>query len=342
MLLLKFEQDAIYQFKKAVMDLNRFLEPAFEGLSKKQIQHQLSELLGIAPMTVYNKISGRSEFSVREFLTIASHYQLSVDKFLAYERNQNNRITFEVKGMANHVKGLQNFLENVFELACRVKGKEDGLATHICTQPHIFLLAEFPALIYFKMYLYNMLKWKKDELSDYDPTFIQRDNRINKLLKNIVTAYQSIETIEVLNSNYLSSICAQIDYLYSSKVINQRQVKNILYELRQMVNLLVQRIESGKFELSKPTPVRHYINNFTNLSNMVLVEFNQPAFFAVQLDAPDVISSSDPFFLRHIKGWMTRTMDFSHSITGSGGLLRTGFINTLYGQVERLEENLLR
>lgn len=75
---------------------------------------------------------------------------------------------------------------------------------------------------------------------------------------------------------------------------------------------------------------------------MVLVEFDQPAFFAVQLDAPDVISSFDPFFLQHIKGWMIRTMDFSHSITGSGCLARTGFLNTLYGQVERLEDSLLR
>ena len=323
------------------MNLNRLFESAFEGQSKKQIQHQLSELLGIAPMTVYNKISGRSEFSVKEFLTIASHYKLSVDQFLAENQKENNRITFEVKGMGDQIKDLQNFLESVFDLACKAKGKDNGLATHICTQPHIFLLAEYPSLIYFKMYMYNLLKWNKDDMIQYDPTFVIRDERTNKLLKNIVSAYQSINTVEILNDNYLSSTCAQIDYLYSSKVINQKQLKNILYELRKMIDLLSQRIETGKFENEKDVSVKHYINKFTNLSNMVLVEFEQPAFFAVQLDAPDVISSFDPHFLKHMKSWMSRTMDFSHCITGSSCLVRNGFINKLTDQVDTLEGQLL-
>lgn len=328
--------------KETILDL---LKSHFPNASLKEMQLTISKILNLSQATVYNKLVGRNDFSVVEFLEISKELGISIDSFLANQKMSNEKpITFYSDGLNEKPESFLEYFIKVFENVKKTdpfSGKTK--ATFICLQPHVFHMMRYPYLLYLKMYTYNLINWKMDLKSTYDPVSFMNDPKIQKATKALYDAYQSIPVTEMYGHNFVHPICSQLDYLVKSRIIRDkellRQIKFDLYGFLEDLEKTASRGSRVNAE-GKETPVEMYINKFIHISNIILIETGEGGLFTIQSDVPDVLKTFDEGYIKHFKEWLDSNKEYALNISKTGGLERNDFFDRNRQHVEMVMANL--
>ncbi len=312
----------------------------FPGSSMRTIQREIADLLRISPATVYNKINGRSNFSVDELFAIAKQYQLDINYLIHGESPVN--ITFNSDGFKATPEHYIDYINRLYDNVIMVKALSNKQAIYICNQPHLFYLLRYPYLFYLKLYSYNLINWKREQLYDFDPEPFVSSSEIYKKLNAMAEIYLSIPSIDLLSTEFISPICNQISYLVKKGVVTDKfYLKKIVSELNQFILKLEDTAILGRDrsqEMGLTIDRSMYVTDFINISNMILIEGNEGSLFTLQCDVPDVALTKHRSFISHMKKWIHQTIEYSTLISVSGGLDRKNYFDYLKNKVDQLND----
>jgi len=307
----------------------------FGDVPTKVIQDELSKLLKVSPATVYNKLSGRNDFSNEEFLLIAGTYNISVDNIIF--RNNRDCYHFFTDSRNTKPRDFEEYLLILMQNVNQAGADKDSSIYFICLQPHIFHLMKYPYLLYTKLYTFNLINWKNQQMMQFDPgKFIQSEN-YRHLTQRLYQAYACLPATEILNQHFIHPLCSQIEYLIDSQIIaSQEDIHSIRKELYLLTDELEQTAARGGREVSKHgfTPIDMFVNKFIHISNIVLVQSASKSFFTLQCEVPDVLKTTDFVFISHFTEWLEKNQEYAVPISKTGGLERKRFFNGMRRQID--------
>ena len=317
-------------FKKEV--ILQFLKNKLQNKSMKEFQNIVSKKLGITPATAYNKLSGRNDFTLHEFLILAKEFNFSVDTLLKYSDNVNNApLEFFSDGLEPRPHSFLEYFEKVMDnvtQANHASGKSK--ATFVCLQPHVFHLMKYPFLLYLKLYTYNLINWQISSVGKYDPMSFIQDKLTQDLIRKLYHAYQGIPVTEIVGHNFIHPLCSQLEYLVKSRIIKDpdhlKQIKVDMYNfLSDLEDIATKGIKIDS--LNREVPVEIYINKFIHVSNIILIEHGNGGLLTIQCDVPDVLKTYDSKYISHFKDWLENNLQYAINISKSGGLERREFFD---------------
>ncbi len=307
----------------------------FGDVPTKVIQEELSKLINVSPATVYNKLSGRNDFSIEEYLIIASRYNISVDNIIF--RNNKDCYHFYTDSKRSKPRDYEEYLLTVMQNVDQAGAEKDSSIYFICLQPHIFHLMKYPYLLYTKLYTFNLINWKNPQLMKFEPDkFLQSEN-FKQLIRKIYQAYAILPATEILNQHFIHPLCSQIEYLIDSQIIStQDDIHAIKKELYMLTDELEQTAAKGGREVAQYglIPIEMFVNKFIHISNIVLVQSSNKAFFTLQCEVPDVLKTNDFVFISHFTDWLEKNQEYAVPISKTGGLERKRFFNKLHRQID--------
>lgn len=328
--------------KETILDL---IKNQFGNTSVKQMQLTISKILNLSQATVYNKLVGRNDFSVVEFLEISKELGISIDSFLANQKMSKEKpLMFFSDGLEKNPDSFFEYFVKVFENVEKANPfSAKTKATFICLQPHVFHMMRYPYLLYLKMFTYNLINWKMPSMSAYDPLSFMNDEKTQKLIKKLYNAYQSIPLTEMVGHNFVHPICSQLDYLVKSRIIKDKeQLRQIKFDLHGLLDDLEKTASRG-FRVNAEgdeTPVEMYINKFIHVSNIILIESDEGGFFTIQSDVPDVLKTYDSGYIKHFKQWLDSNKEYTLNISKTGGLERNDFFDRNKQHIDMVMTNL--
>lgn len=323
----------------------QLIKEHFKDEPIKKIQLEIGRILNVKPSTAYNKIMGRNEFSISEFLMLVKEFNISVDGIISESiPNKNKPLFFYADGLEEKPGSYLEYFQKVMENVQNANAKDGQTkATFVCLQPHVFHLLPYPFLLYLKLYTYNLINWRIEGLEKYDPIGFIKDEHTQQLIKNLSQAYQSIPVSEMVGHNFIHPICSQLEYLVKTKIIRDpdhlKQIKTDMYlflkDLEETASKGIRVNAKGK-EIT----VDMYINKFIHVSNIILIESSQGGLLTMQCDVPDVVKTYDPVFISHFKQWLDSNQEFAINISRAGGLERKEFFERNVKHVDMVMEYL--
>ena len=308
----------------------KYIRKQFNDIPLKDIQDEIAKILQVSPATAYNKIAGRNDFTLGEFIQLSIHKNFSVDKMIhAASSNKNAPLEFIADGLEARPASFLAYFEKVMQNVLNAKpSSAKTKATFVCLQPHVFHLMKYPYLLYLKLYTYNLINWQIKSIKNYDPTGFLHDAKTQSLIKKLHNAYQSIPIVEMVGHNFIHPFCSQLEYLIKTRIIKDpdhlKQIKADMYAfLSDMEEAAAKGIKiNGKGE---EMPVEVYINKFIHVSNIILIESEEGDFLTIQCDVPDVLTTYNTHYIDHFKKWMESNRVYAIKISKSGGLERKEF-----------------
>lgn len=322
-----------------------YIKSHFKDTPQKELFYEIGKILNLHYHTVYNKMNGRNDFSLVEFLLLAQALNFSVDNFIAEKNtNKNLPVFFYADGMQQKPKSILEYFENVLENVAKAKySSESTKATFVCLQPHVFHLMKYPFLLYLKLYTYNLINWRMESLESYDPIPFIKDYETQTLIKKLSQVYQSIPVSEMMGHNFMYPLYSQLEYMVRTGIIKDpdhlKQIKldmfTFLEELEEIASKGMKTNSEGK-----ETPVEIYINKFIHVSNIILIETENSSLLTIQCDVPDVVKTYDPLFIEHFKHWLDSNKDLAIIISKTGGVERKDFFDRNKNHIGMVMEDL--
>lgn len=323
----------------------QLIKDHFKDAPLKEVQLELGRILNVKPSTAYNKVMGRNEFSISEFLLLVKEFKVSVDALISKSSKDTIKpLYFYADGLEDNIQSYFEYFRKVMNNVVKARpGDSQTKATFVCLQPHVFHLMPYPNLLYLKLYTYNLINWRIKGLEKYDPVSFVKDDETQKLIKKLYFAYQSIHVSEMVGHNFIHPLCSQLEYLVKTKIIRDpdhlRQIKHEIYTLLRELEETAGKGMRVNAE-GKETTVDMYINKFIHVSNIILIESEQGGLLTIQCDVPDVVKTYDPVFIKHFKQWLDSNQEYAINISRSGGLERKEFFERNIKHVDMVMEYL--
>src|SRR5882724_3330242 len=235
---------------------------------------EIAQLLNISSDSACRRMKGEKIISLDELYKICRHYKVSLDQLMdipiggiLFHGNilDKNDFRFDayMSSMVNAMAYINSFKKKEFYSMCK-----DMLIFH---HFHIREIAAFKWFFWIKTY-YDFPEFarKKFNYSDYD-------DELFEMAQKALSLYNQIPSIEVLSSDYLTSIFRQIDFARDGRVFESDKDVYILYEaMEKLWDHLEKQAELGyKFNYGDPErkpigELKMYFNEVLILDNNML------------------------------------------------------------------------
>jgi len=265
----------------------------------------IADQLNISIDSAYRRIRGEKPISLEELGKLASHYKLSLDKFLHLENDSfifNGRIANESD--FTYEKWLETDVAHL-EQICKFSDK------------HFYILAkEIPFLYYFyipevavfKSYFFKKSIIQYDQMRGIKFSLDDDHSAILTAAKKIADAYSKIPSTEIWHEENITSTLRQVEfYKATGNIKSDSHVFLILDKLEELLNHLEMQAEAGKKFPYKGNPISSsplftmYVNEIIWGDNMIYVEMGGNSITYINHSILNFITTRDTMFNAYMK-----------------------------------------
>ena len=235
---------------------------------KDHLGHALSEILCISIDAVYRRYRGETALTIQETQKICAHFKISMDHLL---ETPSSHVGFDYNSFDSFDVHLESYLGGILNSIRQIKGLTRAQILMTVNNGHIFQLMNFPQLVRFRLFFWakTHLKFKEYEHLKF------KHEKINQkqfnLGKEVLQLYNSIESIEIIDYDFLRGFLRQIYYYYQSYLFEDPNYAVFLCERVQMLinHLKEQAIHGKKFIYGTQRPefgndISFFLNETSN------------------------------------------------------------------------------
>jgi len=318
------------------------------GYSKKTQNHLvsvMSKILKCKEATVYNKIIGRSRFTVEELFLIARELNVSLDNIIYKDAPDRNSFLFSADGLRFRPRLYKDYIDNIILHFGMLKAFDSPRGIFLANEVPLFHFLRFPNLFYLKLYIWNITNWKIPNLSEYyAPESITNDPEIQHSARILYSLFNSFHSTEIWNPSMLETTIAQIRYLIqSNRITNPKHISDLIANLHALTNYLEQIANLGykvNHQNENKSTIEIYINELLTNAEIILIEAEGKSILYNQFDLPNYIKSSEPLVCDYAKGWLNNIISKSTSITKTGDRDKKLLFRKLNKSIEQLSSEV--
>lgn len=309
--------------------------------SQKEMVTKISEWLNLSETSIYNKISGRSHFSVEELFVICFKARVSLDFLMFNSTGKHGYVQFYADGLKYKPRNYEDYLTNIIGYYTKVKQLTGVTGYFLANELPLFHYLDFPNLVYLKMFIWNKINWQISHIpSEYNFKDFKSNFEIQQQINLLKNLFNSFPNVEIWNPNMLDNTIAQFNYLREVRIINQKDdIYYLTKEFKDLVNDLEELTLSGQ----KPQNYKDeryncdiFITDLNLGSEVILVKSDQYDLLFQQIDVPNYMQTIDERMVKNQLTFFENIRKISTLITKAGEKERLIFFGKLRNQLDKL------
>ena len=310
---------------------------------------ELVDLLKISKPSAYKKIKSQVAFTSSEVFEIATHYEISLDKFLTNGHGNYEKLNFDYSIPPHLPVNPEDFLRKVRMDLDQIIKAPNPFITYATNELPIFHSLTCPILLAFKLYVWSRTNWKISESLSraFDPeVFYAAYPDIVEHRMAILNAWMQIPSKEFWPRMVLDNVLNQIRYYAEAQLFSNSDVPVLI--CRELLNMLDSKqnmaanLNKGDLSNGKPAATFElYLNEIAYTNNVILVNSGTEHLAAyITVDNPNFLRSTEQGFCKRMQQWADQIE--SCSFPAEKELHRLNLFNDLKGRVEMLMRHLER
>jgi len=310
-------------------------------VNRKDAVSYLSKWLGVSETSIYNKLNGRSHFTIEEIFVVCQNSNISLDSLIHSSSGHSSFIPFFADGLKYKPRSYDDFINNIIGYYIKVKQLTNVHGYFLANELPLFHFLSFPHLMYLKMYIWNEINWKINGIgSQYQAKEFVTNPAIQHSLKILRDQFYSFPTTEIWNPHMLDNTVSQFMYLKELQIIHDdSDLKNI----KEQFSLLTDSLENLTNTGQKPENSRGvnmkcdiYITDLNIGSEVILVKSDDVNMMFQQIDVPNYMSSTDERMIVNQFNFFNNIKKISTHITQSGGKEKHLFFARIREKLDRI------
>jgi hypothetical protein len=312
--------------------------------SQKDTVTTLSKWLGVTETAIYNKLKGRSKFTVEEIHHICSRGNLALDNVFAISTFNRGFVPFFADGLKFKPRSYDDFLNNIINYYSKIQQLTNVHGYFLANEVPLFHFLSFPHLMYLKMHIWNDINWHMPNVSqNYDSRSFIKSPEITMAIKVLKEQFHSFPDTEIWNPYMLDNTISQYLYLRDSGIIIDRDdIKMIEHEFEKLIDHLEALTMSGikpENARGKSLPLEIYITDLSVGSEVILVLSDDFNMLFQQIDVPNYMQTTHDAMIKCQYAFFKNVKEKSVHITKAGEREKRVFFARMRAQLSRLKQH---
>ncbi|EJL74857.1 hypothetical protein PMI13_00736 [Chryseobacterium populi] len=292
----------------------------------KSLNDEIANVLTISYDAAHRRTSLKTKLSFEEALELAKYYQISLNQFITSD----HQIVVQKTSAVTETKDLQSFFQNNLSVFENLPLSDEMTIYYSAKDIPFFYTLSDTLLSRFKVYVWmNLLNAKQVFIPflQFSSPYFEEDT------KELRKKYEEQNVVELWNNMTISSILQQISFYCDTGLLQKKEAKIILSELKELIEYIEQKTENNpKFHL--------YENELMHLSNDIFFHHPKQSLFAIPTNMFGYILINDSKTCSETLNYFEHQIKNSRSLNESGNRDRKMFFNKMYEQIENLKQKL--
>ena len=310
--------------KIANMYQELLLKEIRKKIGDKSLNDEIANILDISYDAAHRRTSSKAKFSLEESVTLAKHYRISLDRFIAGDQNVIAKKTKPIRTSTD----LLNYFQDALVLLHDFKLNPETKVYYSAKDIPFFYTISNSVLSKFKLFVWMNLLNEKDFMTPFSEFQLEKYADKSADLKSL---YESLNVIEIWNSTAMSSILKQISFYTEIQLLTKETAITILQELKDLIRNIERKAEDGslKFQI--------YAHDLLILNNSILFESEEKSSLFVPFNMFGYMMTDDKSTCDDALNFFQHQIKNSTSLNFSGQRDRKKFFNKMIDNIELLE-----
>ncbi|MEO5775614.1 MAG: helix-turn-helix transcriptional regulator [Flavobacterium sp.] len=229
-------------------------------LSAASLNDEIATILNISYDAAHRRVSGKSKFSIEETVTLANHYNISLDALFAQKEKVIIEKTIEITSLKEMLLYFKNSAIQITELT----NSPHSVLYYSAKDIPLFYFMEGTIVSKFKAYVWlSMLNesQSKETFENFviDESFMEHMQKLKKI-------YENVKVIEIWNDTTINSSLQQISYFYEAGLLSFKNAMALFLDIKRMLSVV-------KNKSNKPdSNYSFFYNELILLNNNILIK----------------------------------------------------------------------
>jgi len=224
------------------------------------LNDEIARVLNISYDAAHRRVSGKSKFSIEETVTLANHFNISLDSLFSNKENVIIQKTIEIKSLKDMLNYFKNSALNIAELT----NSPDAVLYYSAKDIPLFYFMEGTLMSKFKAYVWLLMlnqDQKKERFENFviDESFMEHMQKLKKV-------YENIKVIEIWNDTTINSSIQQISYYYEAGLLSFKTAVALYEDLKRILDVV--KNKSNRLDSNYSL----YYNELILLNNNMLIK----------------------------------------------------------------------
>lgn len=201
-------------------------------LSASSLNDEIATILSISYDAAHRRVSGKSKFSIEETVTLANHYNISLDTLFSRKEKVIIEKTIEITSLKDMLLYFKNSAIQLSELT----NNPNSVLYYSAKDIPLFYFMEGTIMSKFKAYVWlSMLNENqaKETFENFviDESFMEHMQKLKKI-------YENVKVIEIWNDTTINSSLQQISYFYEAGLLSFKNAMALFLDLKRILKVV--------------------------------------------------------------------------------------------------------
>ena len=301
------------------------------------IVDELSELLDLSKDSIYRRMRGETELSLKESLIICEEYGISLHELVA---SGSSLITFQGRLVERKTYDIYLWMQSILEqlkMLDSFQGEKQMI--YYTKDLPIFYYFNHPRLSAFKIYFWMRTIHRYTEFEQEAFTFDQVPQELVTLGQRIWQKFCHVPSIEIWAQETTVVTLKQIEYYFECGYFkNPDDALLILDEFEELLRETKEWMKAG----TKPdgSSLQIYRNDILIGDNTILFRLGDERVAFLPIGNLSIISTTNPTFTAHIESFMDTVLQRAVLISATGEKERNKYFNQNVQLINNLRKRL--
>ena len=294
--------------------------------AKNSINEEIAAILNISYDAAHRRVSGKSKFSIEETVTLANHYNISLDALFTKKENVIIEKTIEITSLKDM---LLYFKKSAIQIA-ELTNSPNSVLYYSAKDIPLFYFMDGTILSKFKAYVWLAFLNQKQQNISFENFVI--DEAFLEHTQKLKTVYENVIVKEIWNDTTINSSLQQILYFYEAGLLSFKSAVALYNDLKRILNLIKEKCNSPHFSI--------YYNEIILLNNNVLIENDEKLTMFVPYTLLGYFITSNEDSCKNVHAFFNQQIDNSKLLNQSGIRDQNQFFNNAFRKIDYYIEKL--
>jgi len=307
--------------------------------SPNSFADDLAELLSISKDSVYRRIRGETLLSFEETRKLSKHFKISVDNFMDLNTDS---VLFNRRTINNDSFTFKDYLSSINDNLQTINQFSEKKLIYAAKDIPLFHFSQFQALNSFKSYFWlrTILNSPDHQQDTYHPDHI--DPEIATISSSIWQKYLITPSIEIWSDETVNVTLRQIEFYFESGFLSQEQMKPIVDDFSDMINLIKLEARLGKKILlgNEDSGINNsyqlYYNEIAISDNTIFFSMDGFKMVYKPFNMLNIMNTADESFCKDTEEYLNNIINKSIPISVGSEKIRYHFFNGIEEKVNHL------
>jgi len=307
--------------------------------SPKSFADDLAELLSISKDSAYRRIRGETLLSFEEIRKLSKHFKISVDNFMDLNTDS---VLFNRRTINNDSFTFKDYLSSINDNLQTINQFSEKKLIYAAKDIPLFHFCQFQALNSFKSYFWlrTILNSPDHQQDTYHPDHV--DPEIATIASSIWQKYLITPSIEIWSDETVNVTLRQIEFYFESGFLTKEQMKPIVDDFSDMINLiklealLGKKILVGNEDSGINNSYQLYYNEISISDNTIFFSMDGFKMVYKPFNMLNIMNTADESFCKDTEKYLNNIINKSIPISVGSEKIRNHFFNGIEEKVNHL------